>query len=348
MRVTVISLLLTLLAVMPMPATTVASAPAGAPPEAREMAGLDKEDLRRVASGETVAKMLPATDAREVVAIGAISIPAERPAVMQALRDVLWTPHRSAMPQTGSFGPAPALSDLDGLTIDASDLQDLRACLPERCKIHLPQDVVAALADLRASPQALDDERLSAMLKQLLVERTAGYLHHGRRSLAPYAQRAGVPEPADDLAALLSASEPYLALAPAVRAHVFGFPHGRRDDVDETLFWSKEQFGWKPVIRVTHWIVGPVGAPPEQPIAAVAVQLYASHYVDASVGTVIVMADCDARTGAPASRVVYVNRSRVKATSGRFGGLTRRIIESRARSGLQRFLQTLKARAMQE
>lgn len=35
----------------------------------------------------------------------------------------------------------------------------------------------------------------------------------------------------------------------------------------------------------------------------------------------------------------------MKATAGRFGGITRRIIESRARDALRRFLETLKTRS---
>jgi hypothetical protein len=148
--------------------------------------------------------------------------------------------------------------------------------------------------------------------------------------------------PAADIDSLLAASAPYLNLAPAISRHLRAFPE-RSPDVDDALYWTKEQFGWKPVIRLTHFAIGPTAAKSGEPIVAASLQLYASHYIDASLGIVLLL---DAGGPRPGCHVIYVNRSRVKAAAGRFGSITRRVIESRARDGLRRFLETLKTRAI--
>jgi hypothetical protein len=305
--------------------------------------GLEEPDLRRVADGLAVARTLDATDPREVVIIGSIALRASREVVVRSLRDILFTQSR-VVPQLGRFSVTPSVADLDGLTIDESDLVDLQECTAERCKIHLPADAVKALDIARhGSIGATRENPLSALFKEFLVNRASGYLTHGKTALSPYAQRTGVNGPAADVDSLLAASAPYLNLAPAVSRHLRAFPE-QSPNVEDALYWTKEQFGWKPVIRLTHFAIGPIDVSRGEPIVAASLQVYASHYIDASLGIVLLL---DAGGPGPGCHVIYVNRSRVKAAAGRFGAITRRVIESRARDGLRRFLETLKARALE-
>jgi hypothetical protein len=305
------------------------------------VAGLDATDLRRAQEGQAVARTLAAGDARDVVAVGAISVPASRERVIASLRDIMLT-KSAVVPQIGRFSAAPSVTDLEPLIIDASDLDDLRDCTPTRCKIHLPVDIVNILNHVNADNKAsAADDRRARMFKAFVAERTRAYLDRGRNTLAPYALRTDADSPAADIDALLTASAPYLDLAPGVARHLRHFPHAS-PDVDDALYWSKEQFGLKPLIRVTHFAIGPIEARGTDPIVAASLQIYASHYVDASLNTIVLLGgdrpgqDC---------HVIYVSRARTKATAGRFGGITRRIIESRARDGLRRFLETLKTRS---
>jgi hypothetical protein len=310
---------------------------------ATRVPGLDATDLRRAQDGMPVARTVEGGDAREVVAIGAVALSVSRQAVVASLRDIMFTTS-TVVPQLGRFGATPSVADLEALTIDASDLDDLRECTRARCKIHLPADTVSALERVSGTLDgAAADERRAQLFKQFLAERARAYLAHGRGTLAPYAQRAGVNGPAVDIESLLTASAPYVDLAPALGRHLRGFPDREHSsEVDDALYWTKEQFGFKPVIRLTHFAIGPIAPRNTDPVVAASLQLYASHYVDASLSVVVLLGgdlpgqDC---------HVVYVSRARMKATAGRFGGITRRIIESRARDALRRFLETLKTRS---
>ena len=58
--------------------------------------------------------------------------------------------------------------------------------------------------------------------------------------------------------------------------------------------------------------------------------IYGTHYFDASLGLTLLLRD---RSGSSAATyVAYVNRSRVDAFGGVFGGVTRKFVTSRARS----------------
>ena len=308
--------------------------------------GFDDDDVRLFGSGGTVAKTLPATDKREIVTIGAATLPVSRDRFVRAVRDVVAFRRGKAIPQIGRFGVAPSLTDLETLTLDASDLRDLRDCAPARCKIHLPQDVVeAVVAENGASDRSNVDGRLTALFKTYLVRRVSAYLEGGRQALRAPMQRPGM-KPADDIDALLHASASYVDLAPHVFDHLRSFPERTTPDVEHALFWSKQDFGWKPVIALTHWALGPTAPEPGQPIVEASLQLYASHYVDASLALMLIYEPSDPREAARACRIVFIQRSRVKAVGGTFGAIVRRQIESRMRDGLRRYMQSLQARPL--
>jgi hypothetical protein len=309
--------------------------------------GLDEDYLRHLAQGETVAKTLEATDTREIVAIGAVTLPVSRETFVRSLRDLVPFKRDAPVAQFGRFSPTPSIADLNGLTLDATDLRDLRDCKPSRCKLHLPRDMVDAFHALTSpSGRQSEEERLSSLFKAFVVRRVSAYLAEGKAALEPYAQRAGVNGPAEDIDALLAASAPYLSLSPALLEHLRTFPDRRTAGVEDALYWSKEQFGWKPVITITHWALGPIVPTNGRPIVAASLQIYASHYADASLGLTLIFEPTDPDAARHACRVVYVTRVRVKATTGTFGSVWRRLIESRGRESLRRYLEKLKVRSI--
>jgi hypothetical protein len=308
--------------------------------------GFDDDDLRLLGRGGTVAKTLPATDKREIVVIGAVTLPVSRDRFVRAVRNVVAFRRGSAFPQLGRFSDPPSSTDLDALTLDASDLRDLRECRPARCKIHLPQDIVDAVVSENGGSDGTHlDARLSALFKTFLARRAAAYLDGGKQTLRPPMQRPGM-NASGEIDALLTASAPYVDLAPRVFDHLRTFPERTTADVEHALYWSKQQFGWKPVIAITHWALGPTSPDPGRPVAEASLQLYASHYVDASLALMLIFEPADARDAAQSCRVIFIQRSRVKAATGTFGSIVRRQIESRMRDGLRRYLQSLQARPL--
>jgi len=113
--------------------------------------------------------------------------------------------------------------------------------------------------------------------------------------------------------------------------------------VDGFLYWSAEHVGPRAVVTITHAVIG---VRPGGPIAIATKQIYASHYFTASLGLTL-LADLST-PGAPRTRVIYINRSRVDAFSGMLGSVKRAVARSRARKGADHTLRALKVRLEQE
>jgi hypothetical protein len=83
---------------------------------------------------------------------------------------------------------------------------------------------------------------------------------------------------------------------------------------------------------VTHLAVTPLAGRPERAYAAASKQIYGTHYFDSSLG-ITVLVDAPNSSG-PGMFLAYVNRSRLDALRGFFGGLKRSVVRSRARSAI--------------
>ena len=137
-----------------------------------------------------------------------------------------------------------------------------------------------------------------------------------------------------EIRALFDARPSLLDRAPAFQDHVRRFPAGSLSNAQSFFYWSKEVFGFKPVIGLNHVCVYTDGERGEAVI--VTTQIYASHYIDGSVAVSVLMPD--APGAASGFYWLYVNRSRVGPLGGLLGTLSRPIVQRRARAGLAKSL----------
>jgi hypothetical protein len=155
---------------------------------------------------------------------------------------------------------------------------------------------------------------------------------------------ADVERPVDAAAAFrrMIASKPaLLERLPVLFRHLTSFP-GVASDVDDIVYWSKQELGSAVVVTVTHLAVARIDDPRVQAFAAASKQIYGSRYFDSSLGITVVV-DAGARDGRPESFVAYANRSRIDALDGFWGRLTRPIVRARTRSGIRSSLDAARA-----
>ncbi len=132
-----------------------------------------------------------------------------------------------------------------------------------------------------------------------------------------------------------SDASPYLAeYVPAFRAHLLAFPRPGLADSEDFLYWSKERFGYKPVVSITHVTIQRLRREGGHGAAVIASkQIYASHYFAASLGL-----SAFVETGAPAGAyLVYLNRSRSDLLQGMFSGVIRFFLRRRVLDGLDKY-----------
>jgi hypothetical protein len=147
---------------------------------------------------------------------------------------------------------------------------------------------------------------------------------------------------ADEMARMLLAPGPLAAYAPELLRFLEAFPRRRLADSEGFLYWSREVYGLKPVISATHVTIytRTVGGTPMSFV--VSRGLYASHYFQGSMALTLAIEAPGAAS--PALYLVYVNRSRVDALDGAFGGLKRWIAGRRVRGGMDETLSGLRQR----
>jgi hypothetical protein len=245
-------------------------------------------------------------------------------------RDIETFKQDQAVLQVRRFSERPSAVDMTSLQLGRRDLDDLRACAADGCRVKLDAAGLARLAAMRAATGS--DAQVSDTFIQHLANYSARYVEEGNAQLIEYRDR-GRPRPL--LGELRHLVDGFPALTAAIGSFTGPVPAG----VDGFLYWSHEMVGPKPVVTITHSLM----TAPENGVTALASkQIYASHYFTASLGLTLLIDEPGG--AAPGTLVIYINRSRVDLFEGLLGSAKRAIVRSRARSASARILKDLKSR----
>ena len=244
--------------------------------------GLDQSQQIALSRGEVVAKVLPTADDRDVFVLGVVHVSAPRAAFAQRQREfpnALRAPTRSSAAVFSS--PANA-ADVGVIEVSSKDLDELRNCRPNDCNIKLPatdMDRLHTTIDWTA-PDAR--ARVTAYVRQRLLEYVAGYRERGNAAMVVYDDGGGVRS-SEALAKMLADSTYVFSKIPSLGRHLLRYPADTLPGAAEVIFWSLDNLPHvRQVLRVTHEMVY---SPPELPGTTViaAKQIYADHYFEAGL-----------------------------------------------------------------
>jgi hypothetical protein len=304
-----------------------------------------ESDLTALDQGETVIRLLPTRDKREIAISGMVRLQAPAEMFLQSFRENMTSKNNSAILEIGRFSNLPSFEDLQALTIEDRDIEDLRQCLVGDCQVKLSAMMIGRLQ--KEIDWAAPNYRVqvSQLLKQMFVEYVRDYLARGDAALIQYDDKPSRIRLADELHELLAASR-YDALAETKQA-ANDFSTSELALVENAFVWSKIKFGLKPVIAINHIMIYKRTAKVGAEILVVSKQIYANHYFDSSLA---LTAFLNAPSPTPKSYLLYENRSRVDGLEGPFSKIKRGFIEQRAISSLESILlhsqKNLNARAM--
>jgi hypothetical protein len=296
------------------------------------------QDLASFDAGEAVARA-EAVGADEIVAIAAIIVRAPRDRVLDYYGQMISYVDGSVTLAFGRFSSPPALADVKDLAFDRDEVADLKSCKPGNCDIRLGGAGIDALqksVDWNA-PDAI--ERVNQRARQAAIDYVAAYKSRGDAALVTYNDRAKPVSLEHQWRAILGNSAYFHEYAPELRAYLEQYPRGSLAGKRDVFYWVKENYGLKPVISIVH---GVIYEPPSRSDRAFVVQkqIYASHYYDGSLAVATLLSATE--QGAPATYLVYANRSRGDLLRGGFGGVKRNVAESQARKAAQETLKTIK------
>jgi hypothetical protein len=303
------------------------------PPELRqflaENARFDENDLRDLAAGKPVAKLLETKYKNEVAGVGAIRIAVPRDFFLAELEDIVRYKQAQAnpAPEVGKFGSPPRLAELDALSLEPREIDSLRGCRPGRCGLKLPG------AAIKRFKKEIDwsangaDESANRLFREFLLSRLEAYLKSGDAALTAYHDKRSPVSLVSGLHELI-ARDPYLASrAPRLSECLERFPVCDAS-VRSFLYWSKEEFGHglQPVISLSQVLLDREGTNGNGWVWQASKQLYANHYLDCSLALTILV-DSGENRDEPTLYLVYLNRSRSDVLKGSLGGLVRGFVQ---------------------
>lgn len=306
----------------------------------RACGSLTDGDLSHLDKEEPVSRTLPTPDKREIAIAGAIRVGVPAEFFVRRLRDIVAFKHSPMVSQIGRFSDPPVLEDLASLRIDAADIREIRQCRVGDCAVKLPAGAIERFRteiDWQAADADVQAERLS---KQMLLQNVLGYLDGGDQTLGSYYDKPRPVSPAQEFATLIQNVDCASTALHEEFRYLTKFPRKKADGAESFVYWSKEGFGMKAVVSLTHVVI--FQPKPEGLTLIASKGIYSSHYMDASLSLTWLLNVTTA--SGPGVEVFYTNRSRVDALGGLLGGVARGIATGRQRDGVVRELRRLKAR----
>ena len=289
---------------------------------------LDAKKQADLLAGAAVVDVLPAHDG-DVSIFGAakIRVGNERlTAWMRQTEDLQRGPY---VPIAVRFSDPPRLQDLDGLFLDRSDLDDIRACERGDCGLKLSGDEIDRLRRRIAMAGGQWQSAVQGEFRSVMFDRVITYLARGNDGMAPYEDHDRPVSPGVEFEGIVTRMSRERLANSGVADYLRRFPNTRRDDVESFLYWSKERLGsGKPIITITHVSLLQAVHDAQTEMVIASRQVFATHYLSASLSFVSIT------TPMPSGDryLVYTRRSHVDVLVGFWGGLTRRIVESRIKA----------------
>jgi hypothetical protein len=259
---------------------------------------------------------------------------------IESVRDIVNFSKSDHVLEIGKFSNPPRVEDLASLTFDKSEIDALRVCKPQRCDIKLP---AAAMERFRKEIDwSLPDyrERAARLWKDILIEYARAYIREGNKALFEYNDKFHAVRLDNEFTTLLQPAVYSYEYAPELQKYLEQFPDARPADTEDFIYWSKDTFGLKPVVSLTHLTIYRHRPASGTLVLIASKGIYASHYLEASLGFTAFVEN----EGSETSYLIYINRSRSDALRGIFAGLKRALIGGRVRDGAKRNMELVRKR----
>ena len=255
----------------------------------REQLQLSDADLSALVQGRAIAKTLTSSAPREMTTAGGVRIRGNAMARFVTQFKTLEGFRTSQFVlQIEKFGQEPHVRDLDTLTLDPEDVESLRTCRVGACDVQLSADDIRRVSLVNwTSPNAARDA--ASLYRTILFEHLVRYRATGTKGLVHYQDQEPGVSLAHETQSLLDARPSLLDHATGLREHIRQYPSHPDPHTEDFFYWSKEVFGFKPVVGLNHVVVHTDTTSGR--VTILTIQIYASHYIEGSLGINALMPD---------------------------------------------------------
>jgi hypothetical protein len=298
----------------------------------REKASFADPDFAALQLNQPVVRLAPTSNKREVAVTGLVNIHASAEEFLRSYRDSMMRKNNAAILEIGSFSHEPTLADLEGLTLETNDIDDLKECVAGDCQVKLSAPMIERFRN--EIDWAAPDYQLQVtnLFKEMLLAYIKDYRTRGEGASIEYNDKRDRRSVAAEQRALSSAAGYINSFLADTKAGL--------QLLEETLVWSKIKFGLKPVIAVNHISIYKRNSDVGPQVLVASKQIYANHYFNAFLALTAFVNVPGAANG---SFLVYENRSRADGLEGPFGKIKRGVVEKKALEGLRGIIAQSKA-----
>ena len=306
---------------------------------------LSPGQIAGVQSGKAFAEILPSSNPSDVFVRGVVYIHAKPAAYFQFMQDMTSRKTVAGYLGAGEFSTPPTVGDLDGLSLDPDDIEDLKNCRPGDCELQLPEESMeAARAAIQWNTPNVA-EQVTILAKRGIIRLLKEYQQGGDRALLPYRDKRDPVPPAEQFRSLLNHVELFPQYLPDLNRYLLQYPNSRPEQVQNFHYWEKVNFGLKPTIRVNHAILYRTSGP--EPVHVLAIkQLYATHYFQTALDLSFCVPGSTV-SGGDGFYLITVKGSRQAGLTGVKGGLIRKVAVTRTRESLERALNSIREKLEQ-
>ncbi|HVI70974.1 MAG TPA: hypothetical protein VM656_05750 [Pyrinomonadaceae bacterium] len=293
-----------------------------------EKAAFEEKDFAALQLNQPVVRLAPTSDKREIAVSGLVNIRAGAEEFLRSYRESMTRKTNPAVLEIGSFGSQPSVNDLDSLTLDTGDIEDLKDCIVGDCQLKLSAAMIERFRkeiDWNAANYQLAATNL---FKQMLLEYVRDYRTRGEAALIEYNDKRDEVSLAAEQRALNAASSYINDLLAQAKSNL--------QLAEDSIVWSKIKFGLKPVIAINHVRIYRRNSDAGPQVLIAPNQIYANHYFNASQALTAFVNIPGENQGA---YLVSENRSRADGLEGPFGKLKRGVVEKKALEGLKGILE---------
>ena len=294
-----------------------------------QKAAFAETDFSALQLNQPVVRSIPTSDKSEIAVSGLVNIRAAADEFLRSYRETMTRKSNAAILEIGAFGVHPSLADLETLTLEPRDIEDLKECVVGECQIKLSAAMIERFRkeiDWNAADCAA---RVTNLFRQMLFEYVNDYRARGDAALIEYNDKQDQVSLAEEQRALDA--------APSYVNEFLNDSKARLQLLGDTLVWSKIKFGLKPVIAINHILIYKRNSEVGPQVLISSKQIYANHYFNASLALTAFVREPEG------AYLVYENRSRADGLEGPFGKIKRGVVEKKAVEGLRAILEQSKA-----
>lgn len=306
----------------------------------REYVGLSEEQIASIRNGNAVAKVVQSRTPDEVFVFGSVYVESTPEKYLTFASDIDALRKLPNYLAIQKFSDPPQLSDLEGFTLEADDIKQLKHCEPGHCDVQLPvkaMDKFKESIDWAAPDVA---KRVNHLAQTMALEALRKYMQGGNTALGTYRDKHSPAAVAETFQSLLSRSKALPVYLPALERYLLDYPTANADGFESQFFWEKVNFGLKPTLRIVQAIVYRDTNSANQTFALAIKQLYASHYFETALDLTVCVKDPE-HTGI---YLITLKGSQQAGLTGFKGGIVRKVAVDKTRSSLERALATIKAK----